>query len=110
AIATLTRQFVKRVQGTGATILDTRKTLPGLRELERYAVRIGGGTNHRFDLEEAAMLKDNHLVAADSLSDAYRKISGKVRKKTIIVEVENMEELKEALAAKVPRILLDNWI
>jgi len=108
-IATLTREFVRRTRGTRAKIIDTRKTLPGLRALERYAVRVGGGVNYRFNLEDMPMVKDNHLEILPSISVAYQKISAFTRKKIIIVEVKNFRELEEALAARVPRILLDNW-
>lgn len=107
-IATLTRRFVEAVRGSGAKILDTRKTTPGLRLLERYAVTVGGGVNHRFDLESAAMAKDNHLAAAGSVTEALRRLRARKTKVPVIVEVKNLKELREALQAGAKRILLDN--
>ncbi len=107
-IATLTRRYVEAVRGTGAKMLDTRKTTPGMRLLERYAVSVGGGVNHRFDLKSAAMIKDNHLVAAGSVAEALRRIEARKIKVPIIIEVKNLRELREALKAGVKRLLLDN--
>ena len=107
-IATATRRFVDIVEGTGVKILDTRKTTPGLRVLEKYAVRMGGGYNHRFDLGEMALIKENHIAAAGSISNAVKCIRGK-NLVPIEVEVKNMEELREALELGVDRIMLDNW-
>jgi nicotinate-nucleotide pyrophosphorylase (carboxylating) len=105
-IATLTRCYVDEVDGTGATILDTRKTAPGLRELEKEAVRAGGGTNHRFGLDDGVLIKDNHLRLAPSIADAVRR----ARSTGLPVEVEcdTLDQVGEALAAGADRILLDN--
>lgn len=107
-IATLTRKFVEAVEGTGVKILDTRKTSPGHREKEKYAVRMGGGYNHRGNLSEMALIKENHIAAAGSIKDAVRKIRD-ISKVPIEVEVKNMVELEEALKEDVDRIMLDNW-
>lgn len=107
-IATMTRRFVEAVAGTGAGILDTRKTSPGHREREKYAVRVGGGLNHRGSLGEMALVKENHIAAAGSIREAVGKIRA-MSGVPIEVEVRNMEELKEALEQGVDRIMLDNW-
>ncbi|MCE9625585.1 MAG: carboxylating nicotinate-nucleotide diphosphorylase [Deltaproteobacteria bacterium] len=107
-IATLTRSYVEAVRGTRAKILDTRKTTPGLRSLERYAVATGGGTNHRFDLRSAAMAKDNHLAIAGSAEKAFEALAGFTGRKEIIIEVKNAKELRAALSAGASRLLLDN--
>jgi len=107
-IATLTRRYVDAVRGTRAKILDTRKTTPGLRLLERYAVATGGGTNHRFDLGSAAMAKDNHLAIAGSVAGAFQSLAGLRGKKEIILEVKSLSELQAALALGAKRLLLDN--
>lgn len=109
-IATVTSQFVQAVSGTQASILDTRKTTPGWRELEKYAVRMGGGQNHRMGLYDVVMIKDNHIDAAGSITkavNATRAYHGASDLK-IIVEVRDETELREALALRVDRILLDN--
>jgi nicotinate-nucleotide pyrophosphorylase (carboxylating) len=107
-IATLTKSFVNAVAGTGVTILDTRKTAPGLREMEKYAVTMGGGANHRRDLSEMALIKENHIAIAGSIREAVKRVREQSRV-PIEVEVKNMQELQEALAAGVYRIMLDNW-
>lgn len=107
-IATLTHRWVEEVAGTKAKIRDTRKTTPGLRTLEKYAVRVGGGENHRSTLSEAALLKDNHIVAAGSISRAYRSIVERFPGIPVEVEVDSLEQLREALDAGVDTILLDN--
>jgi nicotinate-nucleotide pyrophosphorylase (carboxylating) len=108
-IATLTRRFVDAVQGTNATILDTRKTAPGLRVLDKWAVRLGGGSNHRFGLDDMALIKDNHIAAVGSITEAVRRVrEGDQRGRAIEVEVTTLEQLAEALAQPVDRILLDN--
>lgn len=108
-IATLTRKFVSAVSGFKTSILDTRKTTPGLRLIEKYAVRVGGGMNHRFGLSDGVLIKENHIAAAGSLSDAVRRAqSGVDHLKKIEVEVTNLGELAEALKAKADIILLDN--
>jgi nicotinate-nucleotide pyrophosphorylase (carboxylating) len=96
------------VSGTGCRIRDTRKTTPGLRVLEKYAVRCGGGTNHRMTLSEAAMIKDNHIVAAGSLTAAFGKVRATFPDLPVEVEADTLEQVKEALAAGVDLILLDN--
>ena len=105
-IATLTRRYVESVDGTGARILDTRKTAPGLRDLEKEAVRAGGATNHRFGLDDGVLIKDNHLRLAPSIADAVRR----ARSTGLPVEVEcdTLAQVGEALAAGADRILLDN--
>lgn len=108
-IATLTRRFVEACQGTKARIVDTRKTTPGLRVLEKYAVRVGGGTNHRFGLFDAILIKDNHIVAAGGITAAVTRALAAAGPLTAVeVEVETLEQLEEALAAGANRILLDN--
>ncbi len=107
-IATATREFVDTVEGTRATILDTRKTAPGLRVFEKYAVRVGGGQNHRFDLSEMALVKENHITAAGSITEAVARIRNRSNV-TIEVEVKGMDELEEAVAEAVDMIMLDNW-
>jgi nicotinate-nucleotide pyrophosphorylase (carboxylating) len=109
-IATLTRRFVEAVQGTPAVILDTRKTAPGLRLLDKWAVRLGGGQNHRFGLYDMALIKENHIAAVGgSISAAVARVrAGDDQKRPIEVEVRNLAELQEALTLPVDRILLDN--
>jgi len=108
-IATLTNKFVQEINHTNTKLLDTRKTTPNLRILEKYSVKVGGGCNHRFNLSDGVMLKDNHIGAAEGIKNAVelaRKNSSFVRK--IEVETENIEMVKEALEAKVDIIMLDN--
>lgn len=108
-IATLTRRFVREVEGTGAQILDTRKTTPGLRALEKYAVRIGGGRNHRKDLAEAVLIKENHIRIAGGVAAALRAAQpAKGRVAWTEIEVTNLDELREALEHSPDVILLDN--
>ena len=107
-IATFTRRFVEAVAGTGVKILDTRKTSPGLRSMEKYAVRMGGGFNHRFDLGEMALIKENHIAVAGSITEAVKQVRSKSRV-PIEVEVRTIADLKEAVEAGVDRIMLDNW-
>lgn len=108
--ATVTRRYVDAVQGTRAKILDTRKTLPGLRAAQKYAVRCGGGQNHRMGLYDAILIKENHIAAAGSVSAAVRAARAAAPGGTPVeVEVENLEQLKEALAAGTDRLLLDNF-
>ncbi len=106
-IATLTSQFVKQVEGTQTKILDTRKTLPGYRELEKKAVFHGGGQNHRMNLSAAIMLKDNHISVMGGITAAVQQ-TRKHTEAPIEVEVGNLDEVKEAVELKVRRILLDN--
>lgn len=107
-IATITRSFVEAVEGTGVKILDTRKTSPGLRSMEKYAVRMGGGYNHRLNLSEMALVKENHIALAGSIKEAVKRVKSQSNA-PIEVEVRNMEELREAMDADVDRIMLDNW-
>ncbi len=108
-IATATNKCVKLVEGTGAAVAETRKTLPGLRALQKYAVTVGGGKNHRYNLSDAAMLKDNHIDACGSIKNAvaaFRSKTGHMIK--IEVEVRDFDELNEALEAGADVIMLDN--
>lgn len=107
-IATLTRQFVKAVSGTGAQILDTRKTVPGLRAADKLAVALGGGKNHRMGLYDLILLKDNHIDFAGSVSEALRRARAAAGNLEIEVEVRTLAHLEEALQAGAQRILLDN--
>jgi nicotinate-nucleotide pyrophosphorylase (carboxylating) len=107
-IASLTRRFAELVEGTGAAILDTRKTTPGLRVLERYAVRCGGGTNHRSGLYDAILVKENHLALAGGVAAAVAALRRTSNGLPVEVEAETLEQVREALAAGVERILLDN--
>ncbi|TNE39560.1 MAG: carboxylating nicotinate-nucleotide diphosphorylase [Sphingomonadales bacterium] len=106
-IATMTRRYVDRIAGTGATLLDTRKTIPGLRVLEKYATRMGGATNHRMGLWDAAMIKDNHVAVAGSVGEAVRRaVEAGVER--IIVEVDRVDQIEPALTAGATHLLLDN--
>jgi nicotinate-nucleotide pyrophosphorylase (carboxylating) len=108
-IATKTRRFVEAVAGTGAKILDTRKTTPTLRRLEKYAVRMGGGENHRSSLSEMVLIKDNHLALVGGISEAVRRVREKVGRGAIIeVEVADFAAAREAVAAGANRVMLDN--
>ena len=107
-IATLTRQFVEAVNGTRAVILDTRKTAPGLRTIDKLAVRLGGGQNHRQGLFDMVMIKDNHIDYAGSLREAVRRVRDSGLNLEIEVEARSIKEVREGLAMKVERILLDN--
>jgi len=104
-IASLTRRFVELVDGTGTTILDTRKTTPGLRALEKYAVRCGGGSNHRAGLYDAVLVKENHLRIAGGIPAAVAALNGTAN---VEVEAETLDQVRQALDAGVGRILLDN--
>ena len=105
--ATMSRAYVDRILGTGATLLDTRKTIPGLRVLEKYATRMGGATNHRMGLWDAAMIKDNHIAVAGSVGEAVRRARG-AGIASIIVEVDRIDQIEPALAAGATHLLLDN--
>lgn len=107
--ATQTRRYVDAVKGTGVIILDTRKTLPGLRLAQKYAVRCGGARNHRVGLFDAILVKENHISAAGSISEAVKKAQLLYPDLLLEVEVENMEQLEEAHAAGAHRVLLDNF-
>jgi nicotinate-nucleotide pyrophosphorylase (carboxylating) len=108
-VATLTRHWVDAVAGTGARIRDTRKTLPGMRALEKYAVRCGGGVNHRMSLSDAALIKDNHVAAAGSVSAAFAAVRAQAPGLPLEVECDTLEQVTEALAAGADLILLDNF-
>jgi nicotinate-nucleotide pyrophosphorylase (carboxylating) len=107
-IATLTRQWVDAVGGTGARIRDTRKTTPGLRVLEKYAVRCGGGENHRMSLSDAALIKDNHVLAAESVTGAFRAVRTTFPDLSVEVECDTLDQVAEAVDAGADLILLDN--
>ena len=111
-IATLASHFVEKVRGTKAKILDTRKTIPGLRELAKHAVKMGGGVNHRFGLYDAVLIKDNHIASAGGIREAVERVKESSicpsSSSFIEVEVENLAQLKEALSCDVDRIMLDN--
>lgn len=109
-VATLTQAYVRAVAGTSARIVDTRKTTPGLRALEKYAVRCGGGVNHRFGLDDAILIKDNHVAACGSVGEAVRRakaFAGHLVK--VEVEVDSLEQFDEALAERPDVIMLDNF-
>jgi len=106
-IATLTRAYVEAIAGTGAILLDTRKTIPGLRALEKYATRMGGAQNHRMGLWDAAMIKDNHLAVAGSVGEAVRRAAAAGISR-IIVEVDALGQIEPALTAGATHLLLDN--
>ena len=106
-IATLVAEYVRTMDNPGCTLLDTRKTIPGLRMLEKYAVRMGGGSNHRMGLWDAAMIKDNHVLVAGSVGEAVRR-AVEAGVKDIICEVDRIDQIEPALAAGATRLLLDN--
>ncbi len=108
-IATATNAFVKKIYGTNSKILDTRKTAPGLRMLDKYSVKIGGGTNHRIGLYDMVLIKDNHIKTAGSITNAVAQIKMNLKKKMKIeVETKNLDEVREAVKTKVDIIMLDN--
>lgn len=108
-IATVTRRYVDAVEGAAATILDTRKTVPGLRLLDKWAVRLGGGSNHRIGLFDMVLIKDNHIAAVGSITEAVERVrANDPRRRPIEVEVTDLAQLAEALELPVDRILLDN--
>ncbi len=107
-ISTLTNKWVSEISGTKCQIRDTRKTTPGLRMLEKFAVRMGGGTNHRLSLSQAALIKDNHVLAAGSITAAFNAIKKMYPDKSIEIEVDSIDQLKEAIILKPDLILLDN--
>ena len=108
-IATMTSKFVKAVEGTKTKVLDTRKTTPGLRALEKYATRMGGAVNHRMGLYDAVLIKDTHLALVGGITPALRAVRKAYPETDIEVEVSNLQELEQALTDKAPRILLDNF-
>ena len=107
-IATLTKSWVDAVADTKAAIRDTRKTTPGLRELEKYAVRMGGGENHRFSLSDAALIKDNHVLAAGGVANAFNLVKAKFPNLPLEVEVDSLQQLREVVEAGADLVLLDN--
>ncbi len=107
-IATATARWVTALEGTTARVLDTRKTLPNYRALQKYAVRCGGGVNHRFSLSDMAMVKDNHVIAAGGVVPAYQRVRDHYPDLPVVVEVTDLNQLQELLAVGCPRILLDN--
>ena len=107
-VATLTRRYADAVEGTGAVLLDTRKTIPGLRALEKYAVRCGGGTNHRLGLFDGILVKDNHLRLSGGIGSTVTRLRESAPALPVEVEVDTLKQLREALAAGADRILLDN--
>jgi len=107
-IATLTKSWVDEVADTKVAIRDTRKTTPGLRELEKYAVRMGGGENHRFSLSDAALIKDNHVLAAGGVAKAFKLVKEKFPDLPIEVEVDSLQQLREVVEAGADLVLLDN--
>jgi len=108
-IATATREWVDRIAGTSAAIRDTRKTTPGMRRLEKYAVRCGGGVNHRMSLSDAALVKDNHVVAAGGVAEAFDLVRTRFPGVDIEVEVDSLDQLDEVLDAGADLVLLDNF-
>ena len=107
-IATLTRRYVDKIAGTGAILLDTRKTIPGLRGLEKYAARMGGAQNHRMRLDDGLLIKDNHVAVAGGVAEAVRAAKAFESGLQIQVEVDRLEQIEPALAAGADRLLLDN--
>jgi nicotinate-nucleotide pyrophosphorylase (carboxylating) len=107
-IATLTRRYVDRIAGTGATLLDTRKTVPGLRVLEKYAARMGGAANHRMRLDDGVLIKDNHVAVNGGVVEAVRRAKAADTGLQIQVEVDRIEQIEPALTAGAERLLLDN--
>ncbi|MRG27905.1 MULTISPECIES: carboxylating nicotinate-nucleotide diphosphorylase [Laceyella] len=108
-IATVTRELVNKLEGLSCRVLDTRKTTPGMRQLEKYAVRVGGGVNHRFGLSHGVMIKDNHIAMAGSLEEAIKRVRERVGHMVQIeVEADTLEQVKQILAFDVDAILLDN--
>ena len=108
-VATLTRRWADQLEGTSATVRDTRKTTPGLRALEKYAVRCGGGANHRFGLADMALVKDNHIAAAGGITAAYERVRALEAEIPVEIEVDTLEGLREAIAAGADMVLIDNF-
>jgi len=106
-IATLTRKFVDRIEGTGAVLLDTRKTLPGLRRLSKYATAVGGATNHRLRLDDGVLIKDNHIAVAGTVAEAIRRAKAKGLK-NVQIECDTLDQVRQSLDAGADRLLLDN--
>jgi nicotinate-nucleotide pyrophosphorylase (carboxylating) len=107
-IATLTRRYVDAIAGTGATVLDTRKTIPGLRVLEKYAARMGGAQNHRMRLDDGVLIKDNHVGLCGGVAEAVRRAKSADTGLPVQVEIDRIEQIEPALAAGADRLLLDN--
>ena len=107
-IATLTRQYVDAIEGTGAVVLDTRKTIPGLRALDKFAARMGGAENHRMRLDDGVLIKDNHVAVCGGVAEAVRRAKAANTGLQIQVEVDRIEQIEPALAAGAERLLLDN--
>ena len=107
-IATMTRSYVDRIEGTGATLIDTRKTIPGLRVLEKYATRMGGAQNHRMRLDDGLLIKDNHVGVAGSVAEAVRAAKSASTGLQVQVEVDRIDQIEPALEAGADRLLLDN--
>ena len=107
-IATISSIWVDAVKGTNCTVRDTRKTTPGWREIEKFAVRMGGATNHRMNLSDAALIKDNHIAATGSIANAINDVRSKFPNLSIEVEIDHLDQMEEAIAGKVDLILLDN--
>ncbi len=107
-IATLTRRYVEAIAGTGAILLDTRKTIPGLRVLEKYAARMGGAHNHRMRLDDGVLIKDNHVALCGGVAEAVRRAKAASTGLEVQVEVDRVEQIEPALAAGADRLLLDN--
>ncbi|MDH3441105.1 MAG: carboxylating nicotinate-nucleotide diphosphorylase [Gammaproteobacteria bacterium] len=109
ATATLTAKYVSAIEGTSVQILDTRKTIPGLRHAQKYAVRCGGGNNHRIGLYDAVLIKENHIISAGGIDAAISSARQRHKELPVEIEVESVAEMREALAAGADRILLDNF-
>ena len=107
-IATMTRTYVDAIAGTGATLLDTRKTIPGLRSLEKYAARMGGAQNHRMRLDDGVLIKDNHVAVCGGVTEAVRRAKSANTGLQVQVEVDRIDQIEPALAAGADRLLLDN--
>lgn len=108
-VATLTRRWADALVGTSASVRDTRKTMPGLRALEKYAVRCGGGVNHRMGLSDMALVKDNHIAAAGGVAEAYALVRALVGTMPVEIEVDSLDGLREAIAAGADEVLIDNF-
>lgn len=109
ATATLTARYLKTIEGTKAQVLDTRKTIPGLRHAQKYAVRVGGGSNHRIGLYDAVLIKENHIISAGGIEAAVKAARQLHAELPVEIEVESVTEMREALAAGADRLLLDNF-
>jgi nicotinate-nucleotide pyrophosphorylase (carboxylating) len=108
-IATLTRRWADALEGTGAVVRDTRKTLPGLRAIEKYGVRCGGGANHRMSLSDAALVKDNHVLAAGGVAEAFAAVRSLAADMPVEIEVDSLDGLREAIEAGADVVMLDNF-